>query len=174
MKYIASALLLCLTLPTLAAEPTGLARLDWILGDWKGEGHGDPGDSSSERHAQKILNGKFVQVAGRSVYEKQEKNPKGEIHEQTDVWSYDRSRKTLTLRQFDSLGFATTYVLDAAVSDSGRWVLNGEVLENVPRGWKARYIYTLTSASQYEETLELDTDGKGFKPYVTNVFRKQP
>jgi hypothetical protein len=33
-------------------------------------------------------------------------------------------------------------------------------------------IYTRLSANEYHEVLELDADGKGFKPYVTNQFLK--
>jgi hypothetical protein len=47
-----------------------------------------------------------------------------------------------------------------------------ESLENVPKGWKARYMVTRKSADEYHERLELDPDGKGFKPYVTNRFLK--
>jgi hypothetical protein len=51
-----------------------------------------------------------------------------------------------------------------------RWVLVAESLENVPRGWKARYVFTRKSDDEYHEMLELDPDGKGFQPYVTNRF----
>ena len=74
------------------------------------------------------------------------------------------------LRTFDTLGFTCTYVLDRAVSSADRWVLNAESVENVPKGMKARYIYTRPSENEYHEVLELDTDGKGFKSYVTNRF----
>jgi len=155
-----------------AAEPAGLSRLSWLIGDWAGEGKGEPGSSNSERHATLVLEGRFLRVEGRSLYARQPANPKGELHVQTDMWGYDRERKALTLRQFDSLGFASMYVLDNTASSSTRWVLNAEQLENVPKGWRARYVYSLISATVYEETLELDTDGKGFKPYVSNRFMK--
>jgi hypothetical protein len=45
-------------------------------------------------------------------------------------------------------------------------------LENVPKGWKARYVVTRNSDDEYHEMLELDPNGKGFKPYVTNRFLK--
>jgi hypothetical protein len=158
--------------PGFASEPPGFAELHWLLGDWVGKGKGEPGHSTSERQAELVLEGKFVRVAGRSVYPKQKENPNGETHSQTDMWGYDRSRKLLTLRQFDTLGFASTYVLNTDASTSDRWVLIAEQLENVPKGWKARYIYVLKSPQEYEEVLELDTDGTGFKPYVTNRFTK--
>jgi hypothetical protein len=173
LTSIASAILLLTALCASAAEPDGISSMAWILGDWTGKGMGEPGQSSSERHAQKVLEDRFVRVEGRSEYPRQERNPKGEVHVQTDMWGYDRARRVLTLRQFDSLGFASTYVMDKGASTASRWVLNAEQLENVPKGWRARYIYVLVSSEEYEETLELEMDGKGFKPYVTNRFRKR-
>ena len=76
------------------------------------------------------------------------------------------------MREFDTLGFVGTYVLDKAASAADRWVLVAESLENVPKGWKARYVVTKKSADEYQEMLELDPDGKGFKPYVTTRFLK--
>jgi hypothetical protein len=37
---------------------------------------------------------------------------------------------------------------------------------------RARYVFTRKSGDEYHEMLELDPDGKGFKPYVTNRFLK--
>jgi hypothetical protein len=155
-----------------APVPSGLQDLQWLIGDWKGTGEGDPGTSSSERHIASFLDGKYLRVDGRSVYEKQPKNPEGDIHGELGLWSYDRSRQTLVLREFDTLGFVSTYVLDAAASKPDHWVLVAESLVNVPQGWKARYLYTRVSSEEYQEVLELDPDGKGFKPYVTNRFRR--
>lgn len=175
LRVICGALTMWLLLSTVSAQtPDGLAEMRWLIGDWKGKGEGDPGISTSERHTEAILDNHYLRVNGRSVYPKQERNPKGEIHAEIDIWSYDRTRKMIVLRQFDTLGFVTTYILDKTASTANRWVLNAEHLENVPQGWRARYTYTRLSPTEYEEVLELDSDGKGFKPYVTNRFHKTP
>ena len=62
--------------------------------------------------------------------------------------------------------------MDKTSSAADRWVLIAESLENVAKGWKARYIITRKSEDEYHEALELDPDGKGFKPYVSNKFLK--
>ncbi|HXS89793.1 MAG TPA: hypothetical protein VN705_10620 [Steroidobacteraceae bacterium] len=173
LRSIAGLLLSCLIGGAASAQSTdGLAELRWLIGEWRGVGQGDPGTSGSERHNDSFLGGRYIRASGTSVYPKQEKNPSGEVHEQLDLWSYDRARSSVILRTFDTLGFTCTYVLDRAASSADRWVLNGESLENVPKGMKARYIYTRPSENEYHEVLELDTDGKGFKPYVTNRFLK--
>ena len=167
--------LLC-TVASPAAEPAkdGLADLRWMEGEWRGIGEGDPGTSGSERHVDSYLGNKYIRATGRSVYPKQDKNPKGEVHSQLNLWSFDRARGAIVMREFDTLGFVCTYVLDKAASAPDRWVLVGESLENVPKGWKARYVFTRKSGDEYHEMLELDADGKGFKPYVTNRFLKVP
>jgi hypothetical protein len=171
MRPFSILILLCILASTASAQSKdGLAELRWLVGDWKGAGQGDPGTSTSKRRIESFLNNRYLRVSGRSVYPKQATNPNGEIHEELDLWSFDVARSALILRQFDTLGFVVTYALDKAASSKDRWVLVGEHLENVPKGWRARYIYSRKGDDAYEEVLELDADGKGFKPYVTNQF----
>lgn len=173
MRVLCAIVFLLLTSSATSAEPVaGLAELNWLVGDWAGLGEGEPGKSATERHISTILDGKFLRVEGRSVYPKQEGNPNGEVHAEVGIWSFDRARKSVILREFDTLGFVATYVLDRKASDANRWVLVAEHLENVPAGWRARYIYTFRAPNEYSEVLELDSDGKGFKPYVSNRFLK--
>jgi hypothetical protein len=173
-RLLLTAFLILLAPGLSAAEPMvdGLAPLRWMVGEWRGVGQGDPGISGSERRVDSYLEGKYIRAQGRSVYPKQEKNPKGEVHAELDLWSFDKARSVIVLRQFDTLGFVCTYVLDKAASTADRWVLTAESLENVPSGWKARYIITRKSDDEYHEQLELDPDGKGYKPYVMNRFLK--
>ncbi len=152
-----------------------LAAVAWLVGDWTGVSEGDPGVAATTRHAKRVQNDRFIMVEGRSVYPKQEKNKSGEVHTQIDLWSFDRLRNLIVMRQFDSLGFVSTYVQDRAASTGGRLVLVSEHLENVPVGWKARYTYIFRAPNEYHEFFELDADGQGFKPYVSGKFlRAEP
>ena len=56
------------------------------------------------------------------------------MHTQADWWSYDRARKLLVLRQFNNLGFVSTYVQYREASQPGHLVMVSENLENVPAG----------------------------------------
>lgn len=147
-----------------------LAAMGWIVGDWIGVGEGEPGISASERHAAKAHNGNFIIIQGRAVYPKQEKNKTGEVHTSIDIWSFDKQRGVLMLRQFDSLGFASTYVQDKQASAKGRIILVSENLENVPAGWSARYTYTFVPPNEYHELFELAASGQGLRPYVSGRF----
>jgi len=154
--------------PTAASEDR-LAAISWLVGDWAGVGEGQPGTSASTRHGERIHNAHFIRVEGRSVYPRQDRNPSGEIHTSSDLWSFDRRRNLLVMRQFDSLGFVSTYVQDRAASIDGRLVLLSEHLENVPAGWRARYTYEHAGTDGYHELFELDS-GNGYERYVDGRF----
>ncbi len=153
-----------------AQTPDPLAQVAPLVGDWTGVGQGEPGTSAATRHTTRIQNGRFVMVEGRSVYPKQEANKTGETHTSLDVWSFDKARGLIMLRQFDSLGFVSTYAQDKAASRPGHIVLVSESLENVPVGWKAGYTYDLLAVDEYREHFELDPDGKGVKTYVLGRY----
>jgi hypothetical protein len=72
------------------ADPWKLFR--YFLGKWKGIGSGNPGKSQVEREYRLVLNEQFIQINDRSVYEPQERNPEGEVHEEIGYLSYDRNR----------------------------------------------------------------------------------
>ncbi len=166
-------LAVALSSPVIAADsskPDPLAKVRWLQGHWAGVGEGEPGTSATERHFQCALNCRYLRVDGRSVYPKQEKNAKGEIHQAMDMWSFDRKRGKLMLRTFDSLGFTTTYAEDTDASTETTLVMTAEHLENVPAGWQARYTYTFAPPNEYRELFELDPNGKGFQTYVSNRF----
>lgn len=152
------------------ADP--LAVISWLIGDWTGIGEGQPGTSASTRHTERIHNDNFIKVEGRSVYPRQQANPTGEVHTSLDLWSFDRRRNLLVLRQFDSLGFVSTYVQDRAASTAGRLILVSESLESVPAGWRARYTYQLVATDEYHELFELDS-GRGYERYVFGRFLRQ-
>jgi hypothetical protein len=156
---------------TAAAEkPSGIQAYAWLAGEWRGIGDGKPGHSAAERRIDVVLEGRYLRVVGRSVYPKQDDNPNGEIHEEIDIWSFDKDRDALVLRQFDNLGFVTTYVWDRKASGERKVVLNAEQLENVPAGWRARYTLTFMPPDEYHEMLELATDGQALRPYVKSRF----
>jgi hypothetical protein len=160
---------------SLSALPSGaqegpLGQIATLTGRWTGVGEGVPGISAAHRTYTRELGGRFIRADGRSVYPKQDKNAKGEVHDIQSVWSYDKARKLLVLRVFDSLGFVSTYVQDREASSTDVVVLESQQLENAPAGWRARYTYSLVSQDEFRELFELDPDGKGFRPYVTGRF----
>lgn len=64
-----------------ASRPDPWKPLRIFIGQWEGEVQGPPGKGKAEREYRFVLNNRFIHVANKSVYPAQEKNPKGETHE---------------------------------------------------------------------------------------------
>ena len=61
------------------------APVAFMIGRWQGSSQGQPGNANVRREYSRALNGRFVRVRNRSEYPVQDKNPKGEIHEDEGV-----------------------------------------------------------------------------------------
>jgi hypothetical protein len=87
--------------------------------------------SASNARYEFVLNKKFLFVQNKSVYEPQEKNPHGEIHEDRGWISYDRARESYVFRQFHIEGFVNQYVLDQ-IAEAGQSIsFVTEEIENI-------------------------------------------
>jgi len=156
-----------------ARQPDVWEPLKYFVGSWEGTGKGQPGDAKVEREYQFVLNGKFLQAKNKSTYLPQEKNPKGEVHEDWGLFSYDRSRKQFVLRQFHVEGFVNQYALDTKASNSKTLVFVTESMENIPAGWRARESYRILNDDEFVEVFELAAPGKEFEVYSENRFKRK-
>ena len=143
---------------------------NFFIGTWKGSGQGQPGNSRVERKYEFVLNGKFIFVQNKSVYEPQEKNPNGEIHEDWGIISYDRARETYIFRQFHIEGFVNQYLLDKIAEDGQSISFVSEEIENISPGWQAKESYRIMGPDEFVEVFELAAPGKGFKNYSESPF----
>ena len=173
-----SVLLLTLLIPALGFAQENKKADHWtplkfFIGSWQGTGKGEPGNSQLERQYQFILNNTYVQVKHKSVYAPQEKNPKGETHEDLGVFSYDRGRKRHVFRQFHTEGFVNQYQLESISADGKVMVFVSEGIENIPAGWRAKETYRILGADEFTETFELAEPGKDFALYSENHFKRQ-
>ena len=144
----------------------------YFVGSWEGTGKGQPGVSKTQREYKFVLNGKFLQVQNRSVYEPQAKNPKGEVHEDWGFLSFDKSRKQFVLRQFHIEGFVNQYVHTATSPDSKTLTFVTEKIENIPAGWRARETYRIVGPDDFVEVFELAEPGKDFEIYSEAHFSR--
>jgi hypothetical protein len=154
-------------------QPDLWEPLRFFVGSWEGTGKGEPGESKVEREYQFVLRGKYLHARSKSTYPPQEKNPKGEVHEDLGFFSYDRGRKGFVLRQFHVEGFVNRYAFDAAASNATTLVFVSESIENIAPGWRARETYRLLSKDEFIEVFELAAPGKDFEPYAENHMRRR-
>lgn len=156
--------------PNQAPDPWEPVR--FFAGKWKGEVDGQPGHGTVERTYEFVVGGRFLHERNISTYPPQEKNPKGEVHEHWSMFSYDKSRKALVLRQFHAEGFVNQYALPLAAAGGNGFVFESEAFENLPSGWKAREVYEVRSKDEFVETFELSAPDKPFEVYSRNHFHR--
>lgn len=173
-----TALLLILALPAVSFTQADKSAdvwkpLNFFVGSWEGTGKGQPGNSKIERQYQYVLNGKFLQSRNKSVYPAQQANPKGEVHEDWGLLSYDRTRGQFVLRQFHVEGFVIHYVFDREPSDGKMMRFLSESIENIGAGWRARETYRIVNADEFSETFELAAPGKDFEVYTESQFKRK-
>lgn len=147
--------------------------LRFFVGKWEGEGEGRPGASKAEREYKFVLQGKFLEAKNKSVYEPQEDNPKGEVHEDWGLFSYDHNRKKIVLRQFHVEGFVNQYVLDSLSADGKTLVFVTKSIENIPSGWRARETYKILNDNEFIEIFELAAPEQDFEVYIENQFKRK-
>ena len=146
--------------PVATTAPNPLAALTPLIGRWTGTSEGQPGKGMVERTYARALGSRFIRVTNRSTYPPQDKNPKGETHEDEGWFSYDRARKRVVFRQFHVEGFVNQYVEDATPL-----VFVTEAIENIPAGWRARETYVIQGPDAFEEVFELAEPGQAFTVY---------
>jgi hypothetical protein len=143
-----------------------------LVGIWEGTGKGQPGESKVEREYHFVLNDKFLYVQNKSTYDPQPKNPKGEVHEDWGMISFDKGRKKFVLRQFHVEGFVNQFVMNS--SDEGKTIVfTSESIENIPAGFRARETYRIVAPDEFIEIFEIAEPGKDFEVYSENNFRRK-
>lgn len=147
------------------------ASLARFVGEWQGGASGQAGNGTVVRRYTRVMGGRFIQEANTSTYPAQEKNPKGEVHEHSGMFSYDKQRKALMLRQFHIEGFVNTY---RQASDAGaeKLVFESENFENFSNSWKARETYEFLSDDHFVETFELAPPNKPFTVYSRTELKR--
>jgi len=129
--------------------------------------------SKLEAEFKFVLNGKYFQVRGKAVFEPQEKNKKGEVHEDLGFISFDRARKTFVFRQFHVEGFVTQNVLDNLSSNEKTFVFLSENIENIAPGWRVRATYKILNENEFLQIFELAEPGKDFEVYSENRLKRK-
>lgn len=146
---------------------------DFFVGTWTGVGEGQSGTSKLERTYQYILGDNFVLMKNRAVFEPNEKNPEGEIHEDLGVYSFDKTRETIVFRQYHVEGFYNQYILDSTGAEGKVLVLTTEAIENGPPGLRAQITLEILGDNEFKECFALAFGEKEFTTCVENHFERK-
>jgi hypothetical protein len=163
-------LLLILLLPLFSSAQLTKKDSLWLpfasfLGEWKGTGEGANGTGIYERSYKQVLNKNYIEVRNKTVYAPNEKAKNGYTHEDVGYISYDKMRKTFIFRQFHGEGFVNEYKLDSISTDKKTIVFISETIENIPAGWRAKEVYTISDKG-IREVFYLAQPGKEFEEYT--------
>lgn len=147
--------------------------LRYLEGSWMGEGEGMSGTSVVEQEYSFLLQGKYLQMTTRAVFKPQEKNPKGEIHEDMGIFSYDQARKKFMLRGFYVEGFVNQYILESVAEEGSLLTFVTEVIENAPPGTKAKLTFKRLSDSELEQSFFVAFPGQELTCLSVNTLKKK-
>lgn len=155
--------------------PDPFIPLARFIGNWTGTASGQAGDGEVQRSYVYVMNKRFIQESNISRYPVQEKNKRGEVHEHMGMFSFDRSRKQIVLRQFHVESFVNTYRMQPQPDASTKLVFDSEGFENFSNSWRARETYEFLSDDEFTETFELAPPDKPFQIYSqTRLKRTKP
>ena len=101
------------------------------------------------------------------------KNPKGEVHQDWGMMSFDKARKKFVLRQFHVEGFVNQYVMTSSSADGKTIVFTSESIENIPAGFRARETYKILGPDEFTEVFEIAEPGKDFEVYSEGHFKRK-
>jgi hypothetical protein len=165
-------------LPSVLFAQTGDKQDPWeafrfFVGSWTSTGKGCPGVSTGQREYQFVLKENFLQVTNRSIYEPQEQNPKGEVHQDLGFISHDGIRDAFVWRQFHVEGFVNQYILDSLATDGKTFIFLTESIENIPPGWRGRVTCHILNDDEFDEIFDLAAPEKEFEVYIENHFTRK-
>ena len=171
----ATLVLMLATFPAAAqtdAKPDPLAQLARFIGSWSGTATGQSGDGTVVRTYGPNMRGRYLQETNVSRYPARDAGKPDEVHEHMSMFSYDKTRKLIVLRQFHVEGFVNTY-RQVSPPDSLPLVFESESFENFSNSWKARETYEFNGDDQFVETFELAPPGKPYEVYSRNRLKRQ-
>jgi hypothetical protein len=155
-----------------SAQTDPFLPLRFLEGKWEGQSSGEPGKGVSSREYRFDLGGRFLSGRNKSVWQPKSAGAKPEIHEDTGMYSYDKSLKKLVLRQFHVEGFVNEYQLDSMSADGKSLTFTTVRIENIPAGWKAKETYRIVSPDEFIETFSLAAPGKDYEVYSETRLKR--
>lgn len=145
------------------------ASFKFLEGKWTDE---KPGVSKVTQVYEFIFNRKYLQMRTRAVFEPTEKSPKGEVHEDLGIFSYDQVRKTFVFRQFHIEGFVIQYILEKRDERINELTFISEQIENAPSGTKAKEAFKFINEDEIEQSFYVAWPNKDYACFALNKLKR--
>lgn len=137
----------------------------WLMGEWKGEGSGQPGDGGGTFSFKNELDGKILVRKSHSEYPANGNRP-ATVHDDLMIVSLDLNGKPTKAIYFDNEGHTINYNIeyrDASI------IMTSEKSSNSPI---FRLTYSLLANQMVNTKFEMSQDGEKFVPYVEGKSKK--
>jgi len=166
--------LICLLAPAflVAQSENSLNSFAFLIGNWQGVEAGLSGDGIGFRTYTWELNKNYIMVKNASHFPKSDKKPRGEVHRDIGILSFNSNDSSIILREFHVEGFTNIYVLNKQESTDSNFTFVTREIENNPGNWLARLTINVISDKEFLEIFEIARDGKIFKQWLKNHWYK--
>ena len=141
-----------------------------LEGSWEGTIEGRLGEGRGRRDYEFLFDGLYLVFRHASVRLPQEKSPEGDYHRELGVFSLDRERSTIVLREFHGEGFV---IGSACKALEQGFVCTSESVES-GTGMRSRLTVEMSDPFRFEETFELASPGEELTVYFTNRWSRVP
>lgn len=137
----------------------------WLIGEWKGEGTGEPGQGGGTFSFEFKLDKKIIERRSHSEYLASENKPLV-IHDDLMIIYADQTGNPSKAIYFDNEGHTINY----SISYSNKSiVMTSDKIQNIPI---FRLTYTLLDNGSINTKFEMSQDGKNFMTYIEGKSEK--
>lgn len=166
MKFSLTAIFILLFSSTAFAQQTSSwNKWVWLIGEWQGEGDGNPGHGNGGFTLKPDLNEKILVRKAHSEYPAIANKP-ATIHDDLMIIYPDYSGSSSKAIYFDNEGHTINYSI--SYSDSSI-IMTSEKNQNMP---VFRLTYRLLSDNNVNTKFEMSQDGITFSTYVEGKSKK--
>ena len=153
-----------------AGEADPWAPLELLLGSWEGAIDGRLGTGRGIRRYERVVGGKYVLMRHSSVRPPQQKSPAGDQHQELAIFSFDRERGKIVLREFMIEGVVTRCECEM---EPKRFVCTSESVESGP-GIRSRLTVEIEDRYRFREIYELAFPGKELAVFFNIQWTRLP
>lgn len=166
------AIILYLAISFFGFSQNKFKKFDFLIGNWQGIETGVAGDGVGFRIYTFELDEIYIMERNQSYFPKTKKQPRGEVHRDIGIFSYNGNKDEIIYRSFNVEGFTNIFVLDSAKSSDDKFVFITREVENNPGDWKAKVVVEKLSETEFIETFDIAMDGENFKHLLSNHWYK--
>jgi hypothetical protein len=159
-------------LPIIGFSQNPFDKINFLIGNWQGVETGVAGEGIGYRTYSYELGGNYIMEKNQSTFPKSDKNPKGEVHKDIGMFSYNSNKKEIVYRSFNIENFTNIFVLKDTLSTETKFIFITREIENNPGNWKARVMIEKISDTEFMEFFDIAMDGENFKPFLQNHWYK--